>query len=259
MKFKKIIKLFESGNVLVCGLRGRGKDVLMSNVAVRRKMPYISNVDYGGDFHQFYPLDFDLGKNTYQNFIDGDVHFYEFPFPDGTDVYISDVGVLFPSQYSGQLDHKYPYFAFYAALSRHTGSHSIHCNTQAIGRIWNKFREQSDIFIMANFCVFPFARTGIPWLRDLVVQKVTIYEKYESAENRVPPYRPPRGRLNADRRFAVKQERQHYRITHGDIKPGLLIYRNKSTFDTRFYRTLLLQGKRDIIDENTGTSLPPTS
>ena len=38
MRFKKIIKLFEDQNVCVCGLRGTGKDLLMSNVVIRRKL-----------------------------------------------------------------------------------------------------------------------------------------------------------------------------------------------------------------------------
>ena len=46
MGIRKIIKLFENGNVNVTGLRGTGKDVLFSNVIARRKSKYISNVDY---------------------------------------------------------------------------------------------------------------------------------------------------------------------------------------------------------------------
>jgi hypothetical protein len=65
MRFKKIIRMFEDGNVCVTGLRGRGKDMLMSNVVVRRKKPYVSNVDYKGKkarFKRFYPLDYDTKK-----------------------------------------------------------------------------------------------------------------------------------------------------------------------------------------------------
>ena len=66
---KKIIKLFRSGNVCVCGLRGRGKDMLIANVAVRRGLPYVSNVDYGGDCRSFVPMDYNCGGNTYENFL----------------------------------------------------------------------------------------------------------------------------------------------------------------------------------------------
>ena len=46
MLFQKIRKLFKKGSVCVTGLRGTGKDLLMSNVVVRNKKPYISNIDY---------------------------------------------------------------------------------------------------------------------------------------------------------------------------------------------------------------------
>ena len=42
MLFSSVIRLFKRGNVCVTGLRGTGKDLLMSNVVVRRKKPYIS-------------------------------------------------------------------------------------------------------------------------------------------------------------------------------------------------------------------------
>lgn len=95
MRFKKVIKLFEKGNVCVCGLRGRGKDLLMSNVVVRRRLPYVCNIDYGGERYPFSYLDLDCGSNTYQNFIRGSVNYYRYPFPDGTDVYLSDAGIYF--------------------------------------------------------------------------------------------------------------------------------------------------------------------
>ena len=69
---KKIIKLFENGNVCVTGLRGTGKDMLFANVAVRRKKPYVSNTWYDDNCIPFVPKDFDCGGNTYKNFIDGD-------------------------------------------------------------------------------------------------------------------------------------------------------------------------------------------
>lgn len=95
MNFKKLIRLFEDGNVCVCGLRGRGKDLLMSNVAVRRGLDYISNIDYGGKYHEFNYTELNCGKNTYSHFIDGNVNYYEYPFPDGTDIYLSDAGIYF--------------------------------------------------------------------------------------------------------------------------------------------------------------------
>lgn len=61
------------------GLRGRGKDMLMSNVAIRRNLPYVSNVDYGGHYFPLHMSDFDCGMNTYNNFITGNLKPYFFP------------------------------------------------------------------------------------------------------------------------------------------------------------------------------------
>ena len=46
MNMRKIVKLFEQGNVCVVGLRGCGKDMLFANVIARRRQPYVSNTDY---------------------------------------------------------------------------------------------------------------------------------------------------------------------------------------------------------------------
>lgn len=231
---KKIIKLFKSGNVCVFGLRGRGKDMLMSNVTVRRSLPYVSNIDYGG---QYIPLDmqrFNCGGNTYDNFINNVYYQYLYPYSDGTDIYITDLGVYFPSQYCNELNKKYGYFSTFMALSRHLGEANVHFNVQNLNRAWDKIREQSDIYICCNWCKVLFGK----W----VLQKVTIYEKYDSAVNRVPPYKKPKVSLNNDRKLQVQMAKQNYRITYGDIKVRLLFYKNLSNYDTRVFKSMLEEG-----------------
>ena len=100
-----------------------------------------------------------------------------------------------------------------------------------LNRVWDKIREQSDIYIMCNWCRVLFGK--------LVIEKVTIYEKYEAAVDRVPPYKLPRLRLNADRRCNIAMEKQRYRVQHGDIKVRTLIYLNKSSYDTRIFKSIL--------------------
>lgn len=231
MSIKKIIKLFRAGNVCVVGLRGRGKDMLMANVVVRRELPYVSNTNYGGFHIPFDPLAYDCGGNTYVDFITGDLHKYFYPHSDGTDIYVSDAGVYFPAQYCNELNKKFGFLSTFMALSRQLGECNFHINVQNLNRVWDKIREQSDIYIMCNRCIVLFGK--------LVLQKVTIYEKYQSAVDRVPPYRPPRVRLNADRKMNISMEKQRYRTAHGDIKPMILIYRNKSTYDTRVFKRML--------------------
>ena len=234
MGLRKIVRLFEDGNVCVCGLRGRGKDLLMANVATRRKKEYVCNVDYGGVRHPFVPSDYDCGKNTYKNFISGKVNKYVYPWPDGTDIYISDAGVYFPSQYCNELNRDFGYFASFMALSRHLGECNVHFNAQNLNRVWDKIREQSDCYIMCNRAIVLFGK--------IVLQQVTLYELYDSALKRVPPFRLPRPWLNKDRQFQWEMQKSSYDIAHGSIKRKLLIYWHKSNYNTRFFKEVLENG-----------------
>ncbi len=235
MNMKKIIKLFQSGNVCVCGLRGRGKDMLFANVAVRRGLPYVSNTDYGGCHIPFDPLTYDCGGNTYENFINDDIFFYEYPHADGTDIYLSDAGIYFPAQHCKELNKKFGFISTFVAISRQLGECNFHFNVQNLNRVWDKIREQSDIYIMCNWCKVLFG--------GLVFQKVTIYEKYESAVDRVPSYKPPRVRLNSDRKLNLEMEKQRYRTSYGEIKVRYLLYFNKSNYDTRVFKAMLSAGR----------------
>lgn len=236
MRFKKLIKLFEDGNVCVCGLRGRGKDLLMSNVAVRRKLPYISNIDYGGAYH---PFNYDLlncGGNTYKNFISGNVNYYKFGYPDSTDIYLSDAGIYFPSQYCNELNKLYPYMAVFQAISRHVGDCNFHFNSQNLNRVWDKIREQSDIYILCRRCFY---------VCGYVLQFVTVYDRYQSALDRQKPLRMSVPLFaSADARYRVKIAKSQFEASHGTIKNRILFYKNKSTYDTRRFRAILEDGEK---------------
>lgn len=236
MNIRSVVRLYKSGNVSLCGLRGRGKDMLTANVVVRRKLPYVSNVNYGGTW---YPLELeklDCGCNTYADFISGNFKYYEYPYPDKTDVYVSDAGIYFPSQYCNQLNNKYPYLATFQALSRHLGDCNFHFNAQALGRVYDKIREQSDIYIRCDGCKVFFHK--------IVIQRITIYDKYQSALDAVPQFHLPLRYflINGMDRYFI--EKQRYLISYGKIKSYTLIYWNKSKYDTRLFKELLKNGKK---------------
>lgn len=237
MRFKKIILLFDSGNVCVTGLRGTGKDMLTANVVVRRKLPYISNVDYGKGHYPFDLHSLDCGGNTYRNFLDGKVRYYSFPYPDGTDVYISDAGVYFPSHYCNELNKHYGYVPNFMALSRHLGESNVHVNVQNLNRCWDKLREQSDQYILCRWCKVFFGK--------IVIQKVRIYELYDSCVKRVPPFRLRKPLFSRDRKDTYAMERDRYEQQFGVVDQGLLIYINKSKYDTRIFKKILEEGVKD--------------
>lgn len=249
MGLRKIIKEFESGNVCVVGLRGTGKDMLFANVVARRKQPYVSNTDYHCKNSSFIKLRFDKlnVKNNYKNFVSDDIVPYDYPYPQSADIYIADCGVYLPSQYCNELNKLYPEFSSFYALSRHIANNNVHFNVQNLNRVWDKLREQSDSYIMCNKCKVFKGRLPIigRLFKGLVFQTVTIYDKYQSCVDRVEPFKPAKNKLLASKEMKAQVERgneealRRYKETYGKVKRKLLIYRNKSEYDTRLFKGVL--------------------
>lgn len=231
MTIQKLIrKTFEKGNVTVCGLRGTGKDVLFGNVIARRNRIYISNLNYGYCHIPFNYKDIDCGGNTYKTFLEHKLNHYRFKYPYGTDVYLSDCGILFPSHEHKKLEKDYPFLPTYLALSRQVSHNNVHTNCQAYGRVWDKIREQSDIYILCLWCK---VICGVTFMR------VRLYDKAESLENRVKPCPiRPKG-LNKDRRLQQKLYLDNYTATHGQITEHTLVFLNRSAHDTYYFERVL--------------------
>lgn len=232
MTINKLAKLYENNSVSVCGKKGRGKDMLTANIIARRKSRYyISNVDYrikGKTFIRFDPKLLQCG-NDYRSFLQKRITRYVYPYPDNVDIYISDTGVYFPAQYCNQLNNEFRDIPTFCALSRHLGDCYLHTNAQSLNRVWDKIREQSDTYIECLSCKV---------IGKIVIQRIRVYERYDSALAGVPPCRLSLP-LTKEERLNVKIERERYRIQYGDIKEYLLIYFNKSNYDTRIFKTLL--------------------
>lgn len=240
MTIKKIVRLFKDGNVCVTGLRGTGKDVLFGNVIARRKADYVSNLDYTNG-ERYYPLDFhklDCGKNDYRNLLSGNINFYRYSYPTGSDIYLSDAGIYFPSQYCNELNRDYKYLPTYFALSRQVSHNNFHVNVQNLNRCWDKIREQSDIYIRCRRCFVLFGK--------LVIQVITLYDKYQSCLDRVEPCKISVPVMASKE---VKQNAEMYcdkfRNTYGKVQTRLLIYVNKSKHDTYYFEKLFEGGKQN--------------
>lgn len=240
MNIRKISKLFNQGSVCVTGEKGSGKDMLTANVIIARNAPYASNFNYTGG-KNYYPLkyeDIDI-KATYKNLIAGTVPKYVYPYPENSDIYISDAGIYFPSQYCNELNRDYRSLPLFMALSRQLGKGTrVHINTQNLNRLYDKIREQSDTYIRCNWCKVIFGK--------IVIQRITVYERADACQNRIKPcrYTMP---LMSNRE--VKQRARIYlddfENRNGAIKSYLLIYLNKSTYDTYYFKKLFEEGSYD--------------
>lgn len=233
MRFKRIINLFESGNVFVTGLRGTGKDVLFGNVITRRNRAYVSNMDYGGQFVKLKFKDICLSDNTYREFISGNLNHYEFPYPRGSDIYISDAGVYLPSQFCNELNKQYQGLVAYLSLSRQISHNNNHYNVQHLGRLYDKAREQGDIYIRCRKCFVIFG---------FVLQLITIYDKYQSCLDRVKPCRIRVPMFNKNAQIQARIYRDNFFNQHGEVHNHILIYKNKSKHDTYLFEKLLSNG-----------------
>lgn len=242
MRIKKLIKnYFESGNVCVTGLRGTGKDILFGNVIARRKKTYVSNLDYtnGLNFHIFEYEKLDI-NNTYKNFLSYGLNYYKFPYELGTDIYISDAGIYFPSQYNNLLNRDCSTFPVYMALSRQVSHNNVHINVQNLNRVWDKIREQSDLYITCLNCKVIL---GICFL------KIRLYDKMQSCIDRVKPCRikvplfAPR-----DVRMNYKMHIDKFEQKYGMVKTKFLIFKNKSKHDTYYFQKILESGTKERKD-----------
>lgn len=221
----KIVRLFKQGSVCVTGMRGTGKDVLFGNVISRIGKPYVSNLDYGGDREELDLSKLDMGGNTYSNFLSNEFNQFVYPYKKGADIYISDVGVYLPSQYCNELNKRYPYLPSYVALSRQISRNNIHFNVQNLNRAWDKFREQSDIYIKCNWCKVFFGK--------IVFQHVTLYDKAESCQARVKPCKIKIPLFCfGQHRTTIDMYLDNFYNTHGMVQDVLLVYINRSKHDT---------------------------
>lgn len=230
-------RCFYEGNVVVCGMRGRGKDVLFSLVTNSSKAKYISNVDYTGDnrYLNFKVDDINVGGNTFVNFITGNILPYTYPYEDGIDYFISDAGVYFPSQEFSKLGKSFPSVPVFQALSRHLGDCNFHCNVQNLNRLWDKIREQADTYILCTKCKVLFGK--------FVSLKAYVYDKYQSCVDRVKPMKKRWGRLG-------KLEFDKFTANYGIIKRVKIIGILRYDYDSRRFKKILEIGKTDYEEES---------
>lgn len=246
MGLKKIVRIFQRNNVIVVGLPRRGKDMLIGNVIARRKKHYVSNTDYNCKDCKYIKLDFSKLNlnNNFRNFISGNINRYEYPYPIDADIYVADAGVYLPAQYCSDLNKMYPEFpTFFALIGHLTQSKGrMHANIQNLNRLWDKWREMADVYITANWCKVVFGK--------IVIQRVTIYDKYNSCVDRVKPYRRIRIPLFASKemRACLRQKdeemRRLFQQNYGSVKSRLLIYVNKSKYNTHIFKEMLANEKK---------------
>lgn len=180
---RELLRMFRTGNVIVAGHKGRGKDLLFQYVISAREKkgePHAANIKYTLQTKVRPPIWYELHQNTYKNFISGKFEIENKQFTEREDYYISDIGTCMPAQLGKQLEKLYPTLPIVYALSRHLADFQIHCNAQNFNRVWDKLREQGDYYIYCE-------KANV--IGRLAMQRFIIYDRYQSALANIQPYK----------------------------------------------------------------------
>lgn len=140
--------------------------------------------------------------------------------------------VFISSQYCNELNRRYPFLPTFFGIRRHVGRCNIHTNTQALNRVWDKLREQSDTYVLCRWAKVLFGK--------LVIQKVTLYDRQESAQNRIKPCRITVPMFSTpSAKMQGKIALDNFANSHGTVKNVYLVYFNKSNYDTHHFKEKL--------------------
>ena len=236
MNLSFMVKQFERNNVVVFGKKGAGKDMLFQQIINKRNKLHYSNIPYGKNTLPIVMNDISLWPNTYENMINGQITKIKPNLNERYDIYISDAGVMLPSQYDWLLHKKYPSLPLLYALQRHLYASNMHVNVQSLGRVWKPIRELADGYIQCE---------KIIWLGPIYLQFVTYYDRYNSAEQSLLPMKR---RLINGMSDAITDQ---YIATNGLIKPMYIIGTKKRIYyDTRYFRDVFFlkpNGQTDAI------------
>lgn len=228
-----LVDTFQNSNVIVFGKKGSGKDVLFATVIHLTPGLHYANMPYNAKTLVLKSLRaLGVGGNTYKDIVNGTITKYPDPFIPGLPIFISDGAVYFGSQNNSEIDSMFPELAIYEALSRQLGQHQIHVNTQALGRLYIKMREQADVFIK---CLETYD-CG----RFLIVDAIS-YDKYASADAGLSPYEGDKNSKEA-RDFEARFGEVEYRSFY--VKKSWLKY------DTYYFSRLFLDGNKIVGAKN---------
>lgn len=219
-------KIFNKNNVIVFGKKGTGKDMIFNYITNTKE--YYANIPYTKLPQLMINVsELKLGDNTFETLLNDKIVKVSWPYKENTDIFISDCGVYLPSQYDYILHKKYGGLPLLYALSRHIGNFNIHCNAQALERIWKPLREQADWYVKTLDTV------SLPFM---LLTKYRLYDKYQSALNDVRVVKLPL--LNNDSENNVRI----HNANNGIIKERWIIQLKCNVkYDTRYFKKVFIK------------------
>ena len=222
--YKTIQSSFSSGNVIVFGKKGKGKDLIFNYAINTRGIRCASNIPFNKDICKVRPIkDYNLDPNTFENMLNDNVKICKKTINEGEDYYISDGGIFLPSQYEGMLCKLYPSLPMFYATSRHLAQMNIHINSQYLGRVWDKLREQANTYIK---CI-----ESNKLFNKYIITKCIFYDQYKTAMAEMLPF--PKQLFESKEN---KSKRIEFEAHNGIVKYFYVIQKIKHIYyDTRYF------------------------
>ena len=245
---KALVQTFRDGNVITFGKKGGGKDCINNKVINARKEPCYANIPFNKEYCIERDIkEFSVEPNTFEDILENKVTTIKKTNKENCDYYISDGGIFLPSQYSNRLIKDYPSLPIYYALSRHLTNSNIHINTQYLGRVWDKLREQSAYYVRAiktrKFLVFKNDTESQGSIKNKFKQFITkhfgflvtefiIYDNYASAMSELRPYKATGLITHSESRA----NREDFEAKHGSVKRYFIAqFVHNVHYDTRHF------------------------
>lgn len=219
---------FNRCNVAVFGKKGTGKDLLFAHVIHLRREAHYANIPYN-DNTEVIPLkSIGVGGNDYMSILENNIKKIERSFETSTDIYLSDAGTFFPSQYNEKLDKLYAGVPIFMALSRQLYQLNVHFNTQELSRVWNKIREQADCYIRVLQSRFSGAYVYIDTIS---------YQQYNTAEKGILPPLEPTNK-------AERRELEEFIARNGEVVYRTFrMHRREIKYDTHYFAKVFFDDK----------------
>lgn len=211
-------------NSIEFGFQGKGKTTLNCLMAhyTQKEVGYASNCDFGGDIKEKIKLNvINVGDNTNVEVIKGNIKRLEKHSSfEMRPIIIDDAGQYFGNWDEANLKKAFASTPQAVASWRQQYNSHIHFNIQRCGRLWKLLKEQCEVFILAR---------GVIWLPFFAVIKFRYYDKLESAEGMLRPFKAPIGNKEA------KALKVQYECMNGTIKDYFTIVPRKwLKFDSRY-------------------------
>lgn len=221
---KELAQAFEKSNCIVFGRKGTGKDMIFNAVIDERKKLAYANILYNRRYCIEKAIkDFTVEPNTYLTLMEDKIEVIPNRIKENIDMYISDGGIYLPSQCEHELCKKYPSLPIFYALSRHLANMNIHINTQYLGRVWSKLREQADCYIKA-------VKTRKSLFGKSLITECIMYDTYKSAMAELLPFE-----CGLFKSSEEKAKLEEFKARNGEIKRLIIKQKIKNIhYDSRW-------------------------